>query len=313
MSTVEALGEKATTEHGLGEWLTRAAARLSSVPFALRTPDGVARRFGSGPPAFEVLVHNEGGLGALRSLNELAVAEAYIRGDFDIEGDFVTALSLRDVLSDRRPWLKAWRRIRAASPWTPAVQSGVDCQALRPGEHSVLRDRHRLPHVHAGHLRARRRKPRSRRAAQARLRLPLTRPQSRRHSARRGVRLGRLPAFRRRAGGAWNRHHLIARSTCLREPDDPRQRLLCGSPLPGLLHPRAAADVQCRRHDGGYRRPVGLSQGVPHPSPLPRVGRARVSGLCHFEETLRHVELHHPVCVAGHVPSRGTCRSSSML
>ena len=111
MSTVEALGEKATTEHGLGEWLTRAAARLSSVPFALRTPDGVARRFGSGPPAFEVLVHNEGGLGALRSLNELAVAEAYIRGDFDIEGDFVTALSLRDVLSDRRPWLKAWRRI----------------------------------------------------------------------------------------------------------------------------------------------------------------------------------------------------------
>ena len=45
MSTVEALGEKATTEHGLGEWLTRAAARLSSVPFAFRTPDGVARRF----------------------------------------------------------------------------------------------------------------------------------------------------------------------------------------------------------------------------------------------------------------------------
>src|SRR5262245_1789030 len=111
MSTVEVVNQAASDHSRLSEWLARTLGARSPVAFSVRTPAGAALPFGSGPPAFEIVIHNDTGLAALRSLNEPRLAEAYIRGDFEIEGDFITALSLRDALSDRSIWLKLWRRL----------------------------------------------------------------------------------------------------------------------------------------------------------------------------------------------------------
>ena len=67
----------------------------------LRLPDGEILRLGSHPPAFRLTVHNER---ALRlGLDESRMANAYVEGDFDIEGDMMALLDLRDRLSDHAP------------------------------------------------------------------------------------------------------------------------------------------------------------------------------------------------------------------
>lgn len=111
MRTVEALGETSGTSGSLANWLTRLLAGPSPVPFVLHTVEGASLQVGSGRPVFDLTIRNQAGLRALQSLHELKVAEAYIRGDLDIEGDFIAALSLREALSDRNFWLKAWRRL----------------------------------------------------------------------------------------------------------------------------------------------------------------------------------------------------------
>jgi cyclopropane-fatty-acyl-phospholipid synthase len=114
MSTVEALGGATRDRTGLGGWLARTLAANSPVAFSVRAPSGEVLKFGTGAPAFDLIIHNQAGLAALRSLNEPQLADAYIRGDYEIEGDFIAALSLRHALSDRSMWLKLWRRLE---PW----------------------------------------------------------------------------------------------------------------------------------------------------------------------------------------------------
>jgi len=67
---------------------------------------------GAGEPGFDLFIRNDQGLRAVRSLSELQIAEAYMRGDLDVEGDFVRAFAFQDVLSDRAPWIKTWRRLK---------------------------------------------------------------------------------------------------------------------------------------------------------------------------------------------------------
>ena len=80
-------------------------------PFVLRL-NGTAKQVGHGEPAFELQVRNESGAKALRSLNELAIAEAYVRGDLEIEGDVIRAMWFRNLLSDDNLWIKTWRRLQ---------------------------------------------------------------------------------------------------------------------------------------------------------------------------------------------------------
>lgn len=80
-------------------------------PFLLRV-DGSSKQVGHGEPAFELHVRNGSGIKALRSMNELAIAEAYVRGDLEIDGDMVRAMWLRNVLSDDNLWIKSWRRLQ---------------------------------------------------------------------------------------------------------------------------------------------------------------------------------------------------------
>ncbi|HEX8170547.1 MAG TPA: class I SAM-dependent methyltransferase [Thermoanaerobaculia bacterium] len=95
----------------IAPWLSRMLARGGALPcaFAVKTPRSRVV-VGDGPPEFELQIHNDRGMRALRSVSELRIADAYVRGDLDIEGDIIKAMWLRDLLSDRNVWLKLWRR-----------------------------------------------------------------------------------------------------------------------------------------------------------------------------------------------------------
>ncbi len=88
-------------------------SRFAELPcaFTLHTEAG-AMTLGNGEPAFELHVRNGRGTKALQSLDELAIAEAYVRGDLEIEGDAVRAMWFRNLLSDDRLWIKTWRRLQ---------------------------------------------------------------------------------------------------------------------------------------------------------------------------------------------------------
>jgi cyclopropane-fatty-acyl-phospholipid synthase len=83
------------------------------LPFAFNVHAAGDRvTLGEGEPVFDLYVRNDRGMTALRSLHQLAIADAYVRGDLDLEGDVVRAMWLRDLLSDRSLWLKLWRRLQ---------------------------------------------------------------------------------------------------------------------------------------------------------------------------------------------------------
>lgn len=97
---------------GSTSWISGLISSSFPVAFRVYTPGGGAMAIGDGAPEFEVYIHNERGLSALRSASELRIADAYIRGDIDIEGDVVKAMWLRNFLSDRNVLLKLWRRLQ---------------------------------------------------------------------------------------------------------------------------------------------------------------------------------------------------------
>lgn len=103
------------------------AARGDAVPFAVRA-NGSAEAFGDGDPAFTFVVREPRALDALASLDGLLVAEAYLGGALDVEGDLERVLAMRDLFSDRHPFLYAWRfvqprlfgRVRSDEGWIAA-------------------------------------------------------------------------------------------------------------------------------------------------------------------------------------------------
>jgi len=96
--------------HPLVSGLRERHAKLSAhdgraKPFELRLPDRSTHTIGgTGEPAFTVQIVTEKGLAAMSAFDELAVAEAYMDGDLDIEGNLLAALKLRPVLGDPHPF-----------------------------------------------------------------------------------------------------------------------------------------------------------------------------------------------------------------
>jgi cyclopropane-fatty-acyl-phospholipid synthase len=90
--------------------------RRAAIPFAfaLRDPAGGALCVGEGEPALEVVIRSEKGLSALARRSELALVEAYLGGDLDIEGDLVRAMELRPLLRDDGLARKAWSVLQPA-------------------------------------------------------------------------------------------------------------------------------------------------------------------------------------------------------
>ena len=82
-----------------------------ATPFSIELPDGEKRNVGQGRPAFHVGLRNERALRALRTLDEGDIAEAYLQGDIDLEGDMLKPFTLRNSFHDRHPLVLAWRFI----------------------------------------------------------------------------------------------------------------------------------------------------------------------------------------------------------
>src|SRR5947207_5287500 len=71
--------------------------------FAVTTPDGVSHAVGNGSPAFTVRLANASGVSAVASFDELKIAEAFMDGDLDIDGEMLQSLRYRAMLSDPHP------------------------------------------------------------------------------------------------------------------------------------------------------------------------------------------------------------------
>ena len=82
------------------------------VPFSIEMPDGNKRVVGDAEPKFHVALRTDRAVKALRSLDEANIAEAYLQGDMDLEGDMISPFALRASLDDRHPVVAAWRFIQ---------------------------------------------------------------------------------------------------------------------------------------------------------------------------------------------------------
>ena len=83
------------------------------VSFRVHLPSGATELHGGGPPDFDLYLRNARGVNAFRTLSELRIAEAYVRGDVEIEGDAIKAMWLRDTLvRDRNLGIRIWRRVQ---------------------------------------------------------------------------------------------------------------------------------------------------------------------------------------------------------
>lgn len=90
----------------------RTAAADDTPPFAVRMLDGGTRTFGEGAPAFTLVVRDARGAAALAAMDKLAIADAYVEGHLDVEGEFERAFEIRMMMSDRHPLRFAWRFLR---------------------------------------------------------------------------------------------------------------------------------------------------------------------------------------------------------
>jgi cyclopropane-fatty-acyl-phospholipid synthase len=88
--------------------LQRALAE-SPCPFTVDLPRGERVAFGDGTPRFHVRLRDRKTLARLAALDEGRIAEAYMAGDIDFEGDLLAMMQLRDALSDRHYLTHAWR------------------------------------------------------------------------------------------------------------------------------------------------------------------------------------------------------------
>ncbi len=115
--------------------------------FTVRLWDGATWDPESGQPSrFTMAIHRPEAIRAMFwPATELALGEAYVRGDFDIEGDFESAFALADFLASYRPRLTerlALARLLMALPSpgrVPAADRGAS--GLGGPRHSVERDR----------------------------------------------------------------------------------------------------------------------------------------------------------------------------
>lgn len=88
-----------------------ASAEVPPPAFRLVLDDGADFEFGAGEPAFTVRVMSRAGRAALASLDETRFILAYLAGDVDFEGEILTVLRLRPLLSDRHPLRELWAKV----------------------------------------------------------------------------------------------------------------------------------------------------------------------------------------------------------
>ena len=94
--------------------LSRFATQYADVatPFDVVLPDGTVQRFGKGTPTFRLTINNKNGLRAVTSLDEGRIADAYLAGDIDLDGDMIKPFELRGSMKDFHLVTELWRYIQ---------------------------------------------------------------------------------------------------------------------------------------------------------------------------------------------------------
>jgi cyclopropane-fatty-acyl-phospholipid synthase len=92
----------------------RLVRKCNGLPtaFDLILPDGTRGQLGNGARTFSLVLRTDRALRAFASLDQGRIAQAFFDGDFDIEGDMLSMLQLRRVLTDRHPMLNIRRLIQ---------------------------------------------------------------------------------------------------------------------------------------------------------------------------------------------------------
>lgn len=117
-------------------------ASLGRVAFRLW--DGSMWPDNPAPAAVIALKHPAALREMFQSGTEKGVAEAFLRGEFDVEGDIESALEIADALAHREGWLTTLRRYQQLGrlprkPPAPATRRGLF--SARGAKHSLARDR----------------------------------------------------------------------------------------------------------------------------------------------------------------------------
>ena len=94
--------------------LGRFAAQYSNgaVPFEVVMPDGTSQIFGHGAPLFRATLRNRNAVRAISSIDEGRIAEAFLAGDIDLDGDMLKPFALRATMKDFHLLTEAWRFIQ---------------------------------------------------------------------------------------------------------------------------------------------------------------------------------------------------------
>ena len=127
--------------------LERLLETIHPREFAVRLWDGEVIEPDPGHPAkFTLVLEHPGSLGRMLWLpSDLTLGEAYIRGDFDVEGDLIAAFALREHFIRPRfslgELLRFVRVLRRAARLAPPTQPGREAARLRGRRHSKERDR----------------------------------------------------------------------------------------------------------------------------------------------------------------------------
>ncbi|MEO5904734.1 MAG: class I SAM-dependent methyltransferase [Gemmatimonadaceae bacterium] len=76
--------------------------------FAVQGPDGKQHLLGRGAPEFTIVARDQRCLDAMATLDRLVIAESYMSGRLDVEGDFEAVMTHRNFFVDRHPLITAW-------------------------------------------------------------------------------------------------------------------------------------------------------------------------------------------------------------
>jgi cyclopropane-fatty-acyl-phospholipid synthase len=110
-----------------------AIAEEGAIPFAVRVDDADGSgtsdevSFGAGAPEFTLIARNRAGVAALTSMERTRLAEAYLDGDLDVEGEISRVLALRELFPEKSAAARFWRflqpllhgQVRADQDWIP--------------------------------------------------------------------------------------------------------------------------------------------------------------------------------------------------
>ncbi len=104
----------ATAKPAKQSLLGRFAAQYGDIatPFDVVLPDGRRETFGKGAPTFQLTIRNKNGLRAVTGLDEGRIADAYLNGDLDLDGDMIKPFELRGSMKDFHLITEAWRYIQ---------------------------------------------------------------------------------------------------------------------------------------------------------------------------------------------------------